>query len=157
MFWSDDQLLTGPLDLDNAPVVYNVRSMSQFAGAPNKWYNRMEHTLNYVKEHTGHELKHNYDAHTPQPYTKSKVIEVFESVPYKEQPGFCINTIYYGMLGVPPTAEQTSVKHTFEKGSMAIPAKMLTYAGYDDASWMRGGAYFFLGMFFDLSKYEVPK
>lgn len=49
MFWSDDQLLTGPLDLDKAPVVYNIRSMPQFAGAPNKWYNRMEHTLNYVK------------------------------------------------------------------------------------------------------------
>ena len=49
MFWSDDQLLTGPLDLDKAPVVYNIRSMPQFAGTPNKWYTRMEHTLNYVK------------------------------------------------------------------------------------------------------------
>lgn len=160
IFWSDDQVLTGPMDLDKAPVVYNVRNIQDFQRGLKqhpeaKWYRRMIHTFEYIREHTGLLLPNNYDAHTPQPYSKSKVLEIFNEVPYHEQPGFCINTIYYGMQSMPPSVEQNKIKSTFEKGHMAIPRTLKTYAGYDDASWSRGGAYFFLGLFFEMSKYEA--
>lgn len=131
MFWSDDQLLTNELDLDNAPVVYNARQIPHFANPNNKWYFRMRHTMQYIKNNTGRDLPFNYDAHTPQPYTKSAALDILQSVPYMEQPGFCINTIYYGMRLVPPGALQDTIKVTFEKGNVIIPNKLLTYAGYD--------------------------
>lgn len=157
MFWSDDQCLTAPLDLDKAPIVYNTRDRRHFNISNHKWYARMQHTFDYIEKQTGRKLPFNYDAHCPQPYEKKKVLEIFNSVPYLEQPGFCINTIYFGMQGVPPQCVQERAKVTFEKGNVMPPRKMQTYCGYDDMSWRRGISLFLLGMFFEPCSYEVDQ
>lgn len=160
MFWSDDQLLTGELDLDAAPVIANGRGLTWFEQQrknPNntKWYHRMYNTLKYIEDTTGRRLDWNYDSHAPQPYTKTGCKEVFYNVPYNELPGFCINTIYYGMLGQPYNVQQQEVKVTFQGENMKIiPKKFKTYVGYDNNCWMHGMLYFFLGMFFTPSKYQ---
>ena len=157
MFWSDDQVLTKELDLSVAPVVFNNRRYEWFAKEDpnNKWQNRMKHTLEYIKEKRGVDLPYNYDAHTPMPYKKSKVKEIFPQLDYNTLPGLCINTAYYGMQDVAPVS-QIYVKHTFEGGQqpIGIPAQMLTYIGYDDACWMTGLAMFLLGYFYQPCPYE---
>lgn len=157
MFWSDDQLLTSPLDLDKAPVVVNIRGYDWFKShkGQNKWYLRMLNTLEYVKKETGQKLMWNFDSHVPQPYKKDEVLDIFSRVPYTELPGFCINTIYYGMLHYPYDKMQQEVKYTFEQGmDVIIPRKLKLYAGHDSQMWQRVAMFFFLGMFYDPCKWE---
>ena len=156
MFWSDDQLLTQELDLDQAPVVSNERGLKWFMQnkATNKWYVRMLNTMQYVKKETGLELGWNYDSHVPQPYNKDAVLDVFSRVPYTVQPGFCINTIYYGMLRQPYNKVQREVKHNFEGKSLAIPTSMKLYAGHDPQCWKLGASAFFTGYFYDKCRFE---
>ena len=155
MFWSDDQLLTAPLDLDKAPIVSNSRTKEDFKEATSKWQKRLLNTLEYVEKETGKPLAYNYDSHVPQPYNKTDVGKVFSTFNYTQQPGFCINTIYYGLLQKERQAEQHMVKHTFQGGFNKIPKNMLLYAGYDDASFTKGMCHFFLGMFYNKSKYQI--
>ena len=157
LFWSDDQLLTSELDLDKAPVVSNERGLDWFLmnKGGNKWYFRMLNTMQYIKKETGLHLQWNYDSHVPQPYKKDEVLDIFNRVPYTEQPGFCINTIYYGMLRQPPTKIQREVKHNFEGKTISIPTTMKLYAGHDPQCWRLGASLFFTGMFYDKCKFEV--
>lgn len=154
IFWSDDQLLTAPLDLDKAPIVSNNRAKADIKGET-KWQKRLLNTLQYVEKVTGKQLPYNYDSHVPQPYNKTDVSKVFSTLNYTQQPGFCINTIYYGLLQKQPTANQSNVKHTFQGGFNRVPKEMLLYAGYDDKSFAAGISHFFLGMFYNKSKYEL--
>ena len=155
MFWSDDQVLTAQLDLDNAPIVMNCRGFDYFQRpSGNKWYTRMKNTMQFIKDNTGQYLNYNYDSHVPQPYTKSEA-SIFEEVPYMRLPGFCINTIYYGMLRKPFTKTQDEVKVTFEgNNSGMIPSRLKTYIGYDTTCWQNGIGYFLTGYFFTPSKYQ---
>jgi len=157
MFWSDDQLLTSELDLDKAPVVANERGLDWFLQnkGNNKWYFRMLNTMEYVKKETGLKLDWNYDSHVPQPYQKDAVLDVFSRVPYETLPGFCINTIYYGMLRQPYTKQQREVKVNFEGRSVTIPTSMKLYAGHDPQCWNMGAKLFFIGMFYEKSRWEV--
>lgn len=156
MFWSDDQLLTAELDLDKAPVVANERGLNWFLQnkATNKWYVRMLNTMQYVKKEAGLTLNWNYDSHVPQPYRKDAVLDIFSRVPYTVQPGFCINTIYYGMLRQPYTKQQREVKVNFEGKSLSIPTHMKLYAGHDPQCWKLGAAAFFTGFFYDKCRFE---
>lgn len=157
LFWSDDQLLTSELDLDKAPVVSNERGLDWFLQnkGQNKWYFRMLNTMQYVKKETGLKLEWNYDSHVPQPYKKDEVLDIFSRVPYTVQPGFCINTIYYGMLRQPPVKTQREVKVNFEGGDVKIPVSMKLYSGHDPKTWHNGISCFFIGMFYDKCKFEV--
>lgn len=154
MFWSDDQLLQSEVDLDVAPVVFNPRGYHNLKNAGNKWQQRLFHTLDYVAKQTGIIMTYNFDSHVPQPYNKNKALEVFKSVPYMEQPGFCINTIYFGMLNNPPQIHQKIIKTTFEKGSISVTNKMCPYVGYDNASFLSGLWLWLVGRFPEPSKYE---
>ena len=156
IFWSDDQILTEELDLDKAPVVANERGLDWFLQnkASNKWYVRMLNTMQQVKKETGLHLKWNYDSHVPMPYRKDAVLDVFSRVPYTVQPGFCINTIYYGMLRQPYTKMQKDVKVNFEGKSVVIPRHMKLYAGHDPQCWRTGANLFFIGMFYNKSRFE---
>lgn len=158
MFWSDDQVLMKELDLDAAPVVMNNRGWDFFCDPKNKgnkWYQRMANTLKHVKKETGMQLAWNYDSHVPQPYRKQDALDIFKSVPYKELPGFCINTIYYGMLRQPYEKSQQEVKHNFEKDPIVIPKTMKIYAGYNDTAWNAGLGFFLIGYFYEPCKYEA--
>lgn len=154
MFWSDDQLLQSDVDLDNAPVVFNPRGLLDLQNTGNKWQRRLYHTLAYVAKETGISLTYNFDSHVPQPYNKKAALDVFTSVPYMEQPGFCINTIYYGMLRTPPQLHQKIAKTTFEKGTLCITNNMKPYVGYDNASFLAGIWLWLVGRFPEPSKYE---
>lgn len=150
MFWSDDQFLTDKLDLDKAPVVGNSRTIEQLRGrTKSKWQERLLHTMRYVEEQTGVPMQNNFDSHVPQPYKKADVNFVFNTVPYTVKPGFCINTIYYGMLRQPQTAKQEFTKSTFERGFNGIPVKLMLYSGVDDQSFSKGMAHFFTGLFYE--------
>ena len=157
MFWSDDQLLTGKLDLQKAPVVSNPRSREHFedGAASNNWYRDMLHTFDYVQEQTGLKLPHNFQAHTPQPYKKQDTLAVFQNIPYTDTPGFGVNTVYYGMLRQPPQITQTKVKSTWQGGRTGIPQRLPLYTGYDEKSWLKGMGYFFSGLFFRKCRYEA--
>lgn len=156
MFWSDDQLLTDDLDLDKAPVVANNRGFNFFTqnSKGNKWYLRMANTMQYVQKETGLRLNWNYDSHVPLPYKKDEVLDVFNRVPYETLPGFCINTIYYGMLRKPYTKTQEEVKVNFEGKNVMVPRKMKLYAGHDPTCWRMGANLFFLGMYYNKSRFE---
>lgn len=154
IFWSDDQLLTAPLDLDKAPVVANNRTLKDIEPT-SKWRTRLQHTMQYVQKETGKQMPYNFDSHVPQPYKKSKVEEIFSKVPYTVQPGFCINTIYFGMQQTIAEAKQQQVKLTFQGGFNKIPMSLLLYAGYNDKSFENGMQHFFLGMFYQKSSYQV--
>ena len=156
LFWSDDQILTDELDLDKAPVVANERGLDWFLQnkAKNKWYIRMLNTMQYIKKETGLKLDWNYDSHVPQPYKKDEVLDIFSRVPYTVQPGFCINTIYYGMLRQPYTKMQRDTKVNFEGKEVMIPRHMKLYAGHDPQCWRLGANLFFIGMFYNKSRFE---
>lgn len=154
MFWSDDQVLMDYLDLEQAPIVYNRRDLNILERTQQtKWRQRLKHTLNYVSDH-GCRAVYNYDAHTPQPYKKSDAKYVFSQVPYTQQPGFCVNTIYYGMLNQPGTAAQEDVKYTVQGQTKTLPSRRYTYFGYDNAGFATGVNCFLIGYFFDKCRYE---
>ena len=154
MFWSDDQVLMQELDLEKAPVVYNRRDVEILKQTEKtRWRKRLKHTLEYVRDH-GCRAIYNYDSHTPQPYRKSDVEFVFPQVPYTTQPGFCINTIYYGMLNRPGDIPQQEAKFTVEGETNILPARRYLYLGYDNAGFVSGVNCFLLGYFFDKCKYE---
>lgn len=155
MFWSDDQILMDHLDLEQAPVVYNMRTTKALMNQElTKWRKRLLNTMNYVQKQTGNKMRYNYDSHTPQPYTKQNARYVFSTVPYMKQPGFCINTIYYGMLGQPGNTSQESVKFTVEGPLQGIPKTRFTYFGYDDQGFNTGVNCFLIGYLFDKCKYQ---
>ena len=155
MFWSDDQVLMDTLDLEQAPVVYNMRNIKALLNQPmTKWRKRLLNTMNYVQKQTGNAMRYNYDAHTPQPYTKQNAKYVFSTVPYMTQPGFCINTIYYGILGQPGTLDQEQAKFTVQGKLQAVPTKRRIYCGYDDFGFNSGANCFLLGYLFDKCKYQ---
>ena len=155
MFWSDDQVLMSQLDLEKAPVVFNRRNPQiLLKQGMTKWRGRLLHTLKYVEEKTGKPARYNYDAHTPQPYTKQNAKYVFNTVPYMDQPGFCINTIYYGILGQPGTLDQEQAKFTVKGKLQALPTKRRIYFGYDDFGFNSGANCFLLGYLFDKCKYQ---
>ena len=154
MFWSDDQVLMQELDLEKAPVVYNRRDVDALNNSQKtRWRNRLKHIIEYVAHH-GNRAIYNYDEHTPQPYRKSDVQYVFSQVPYTKQPGFCVNTIYYGMLNRPGDAPQQDVKYTVEGETKVLPGKRYMYMGYDTAGFATGVNCFLLGYFFDKCKYQ---
>lgn len=155
MFWSDDQILMDHLDLQKAPVVYNRRSIDSIqAGNITKWRSRLLNTMQYVEKQTGNKLRYNYDAHTPQPYTKQNARYVFDTVPYMEGKGFCINTIYYGMLGQPAAVAQEQIKFTVQGATHVLPKNRFTYFGYDDQGFNTGVNCFLIGYLFDKCKYQ---
>lgn len=157
IFWSDDQVLTDYLDLNEAPVVYNNRNKQYFGKCTkiSKWQQRMLHTFDTVKQITGQDMKCNFDAHTPQPYSKSKVLQIFPKLNYNKLPGLCINTAYYGLQENIQTVSQRDVKHTIEgAGTHGIPSKMLLYLGYNQQSWRSGLAMFLLGFFYQACPYQ---
>lgn len=155
MFWSDDQILMDKLDLQKAPVVYNMRSLEAVKNSQiTKWRLRLINTMDYVQKHTGNKMRYNYDAHTPQPYTKQNAKYVFNTVPYMEGKGFCINTIYYGMIGQPATKAQQQVKFTVQGATKVLPKNRFTYFGYDDQGFSSGVNCFLIGYLFDKCKYQ---
>lgn len=158
MFWSDDQVLTDYLDLNQAPIVVNNRSQKHFKGLQklSKWQQRMIHTFRVVKNIKGCSLNYNFDSHVPQPYKKSLVLQIFPILKYTQKPGLCINTAYFGIQNIDNIVHQHNVKHTLEgaKHPLAIPQSMLLYLGYDQGSWHSGLSMFLLGYFYQLSPYQ---
>lgn len=157
IFWSDDQVLTDYVSLDCVPIVCNNRGYSYFDDTKklSKWQERMKNTLQVVKSITQKQLPYNYDAHTPQPYKKSKVIQIFSKLDYNKLPGLCINTAYYGLQEVDAVG-QANVKHTLEgaKQPLKIPSQMKLYLGYNQGAWKCGLSMFLLGFFYQSCPYQ---
>lgn len=157
VFWSDDQILTDYIDLNQLPIVANNRGYKHFQQTKelSKWQARMKHTLEVIKQKQNKQLPCNYDSHVPQLYNKTKVKQIFSKVDYNTQPGLCINTIYFGLQKV-KSIDQRKVKHTIEgvQKPLPIPSEMSLYIGYDEGAWRSGLALFLLGFFFNPCPYQ---
>ena len=131
IFWSDDQLALQRFYLHTLPTIYNPRQRRDF-NADKIWHRRMRNTFDYLDRHHK-KLNCNFESHTPQKFNKQKFINLFRAVDYAKIPGFCINTLYFGMLGTEGKLEQKLLKATYENasGTDSLPADML-FLGYND-------------------------
>ena len=81
----------------------------------------------------------NWDSHVPQPMEKKRFLELIAPVDYISEPGFCINTLYFGLAGAKPFLPQERVKITLEadRPVRSLEAGKL-YLGYNDNALRNG-------------------
>ena len=133
IFLSDDQAFLAPFDCENSKVVYNKRGMSFFANQNNKWRKRMFATFEFLKKR-GITLEYNFDSHTPKVYNKKDFL-LLEGIDYVTPPGFCINTLLGGLLGLVGEVDQVEVKAHAEKLGQEPNFDGKLFAGYNDTGF----------------------
>lgn len=131
--WScDDHVVMKPLDLRVAPKLFNPRGPAAFTGE-HTWHKRMRNTFN-----TFPSLKCNFDTHTPQPFVHAALLpKAMRGVDYMTEPGLCILTTFYSVLGETGGAlNQHDYKMTAEGPVPPTfdPAAKL-YFGYNDTGF----------------------
>lgn len=145
IFWSDDQLLTAQLDLNEAPVVRNRRSLQYLKqGKLTKWRKALISTMQMFPS-----LEYNYQSHVPQPYNKQLLLQL------QAPEVFTVNTLYYGTHNIKSTVNQGDVKVTLQKGSAKLPQELKLYLGHDEASWKAGVKQILFQMFPQKSRYQI--
>lgn len=60
------------------------------------WKQRFQRTMEYLQS-VGIEEPLNFDTHTPQPYNTAGFQQFLENVPWQEDIGFCINSLYFNL------------------------------------------------------------
>ncbi|MBE6366330.1 MAG: hypothetical protein E7052_00255 [Lentisphaerae bacterium] len=133
IFWSDDQVALHRFSAVALQPAYNRRSAAAF-DRQRIWHRRMKNTLEYLQKH-GCSIKYNWDSHLPQIMDKELFCRIMSQVNYTAEPGFCINTLYFGLLNTPPVVEQSQIKKTIERGEFltALPGDKL-FLGYNDSA-----------------------
>jgi hypothetical protein len=131
--WScDDHVVMQPLDLRVAPKLYNTRNADNI-DASSKWRRRMLNTFSRFPV-----LTVNYDTHSPQPFHKAqRLLKAMRGVDYVTDPGLCILTTFYAVLGeTDKLLTQADYKHTVE-GPVPAGFDPLTklYVGYNDTGF----------------------
>lgn len=158
VFFSDDQCLLKDINLRELPPVYNNRSKDIFVNAKkaNNWTRRVVNTFNFL-EKQGIYLPHNYESHTPQRYNAEKLLATIEGIDYKKLPGFTINTLFMGMLGVTGGVRQSEVKVTYEdERQYTTLTTDLPFCGYNDKGFLSGLRDILFDKFNQPSIYEQP-
>lgn len=134
IFWSDDQIALRRFDAGHLPPVYNRRGYQDFSGK-RIWHRRMRNTLDYLQRQKI-TVYWNWDAHTPQPMNKKKLLELFAQIDYHTVPGYCVNTLYFGLQRTPAQIVQENLKATVEKAAkLAVLPLDKLFLGYNDAAW----------------------
>lgn len=137
LFWSDDQLALREFDAAATLPVFNRRGPDAFTGT-GRWHRRMRNTFAFLGAN-GIRPGHNWDSHVPQPIRKKRFLELVAPLDYITEPGFCINTLYFGLMRTSPVLPQSLVKLTCESTrevkSLAVPK---LYLGYNDHALEHG-------------------
>lgn len=131
--WScDDHVIMKPLDLRVAPKLYNSRGPDGWQPT-SRWRSRMLNTFKRFPE-----LTVNYDTHSPQPFKRAqRLLKAMRGVDYVTDPGLCILTTFYAVLGeTDRLLTQSDYKHTIEGpvSSDFNPSTKL-YVGYNDTGF----------------------
>lgn len=151
IWMADDNVIMRPLDLREAPKVFNNRTRSSFTDQ-RIWHNRMRHTFDVFPQ-----LTCNFDSHTPQPFKNAaKLLQAMRSVNYQAKPGLCIMTAFYAAMGeIDGGIDQNTVKTTAGKDFDGDIDTRL-YLGYDDKGFPSIKRKLF-SIFYDHSHYEAKK
>ncbi len=137
LFWSDDQVALRLFDAAGLVPIYNNRAPEHFAEA-RYWQKRMLHTFDYL-EHRGFKLRWNWDSHVPQPMDKIRFRQLLEPIDFATLPGYCVNTLYFGLAAIRPLVAQSQVKATFESSEPVVELpKNKLFLGYNDAAFESG-------------------
>ena len=133
VFWSDDQFVLQPVALQLLPSVFNRRCRSDFNG-DKIWHRRMRNTFDLLARKNIH-LQYNFDSHVPQLMDKELFRKVMRSVDYTVAPGYCVNTLYFGLAKIPGVIPQERLKATVEKSAILpkLPADKLFIGCNDEA------------------------
>lgn len=109
MFWSDDQIILNKID----PVVtFNNRNPFEIK-PQTKWQRRLVRTAQFIYERFGFKLDRNFDTHTPQ-LMNSELFKKLSMVNYKDDIGYTICTLYFGMNYPLKMVSQEQIKVTIE-------------------------------------------
>lgn len=130
IFWSDDQLALQEFHSGALLPVYNRRSRNSFDG--NRiWHRRMRNTFDFLLNNNIC-IQWNWDSHLPVPINKKLFRQLISPIDYASEPGYCVNTLYFGLASTPPLLEQNLIKATFEQTATIkkLPDKL--FCGYND-------------------------
>ena len=156
LVWSDDQTAIDYIDPESIDI-YNPRNKSKFINRNSTWAKRMVHTLDFLSSQ-GIKLNYNWDSHTPHLYKKSVIIPILESIPYAQEPGFCLDTILMGLSKAEPKINQDIVKINAEINTPTEGwiqrSKGKLFIGYNDAAFSTGLQEELAGYLPNTSKYE---
>jgi hypothetical protein len=154
-FFSDDQCLLKSIKLAELPPVFNSRGKEHFKKSSSRWYKRVYNTFSFL-ESKNIILTHNYESHTPQTYDANKLVNVMKGIDYRNQPGFTINTLFMGLLGVTDGIKQNEVKLTIENKKDMIDnlPKDKYFCGYNDEGFNSGLRELLFKEFSEPCKYE---
>lgn len=153
IYWSDDQVLCKKLDLSKHTPIYNPRSINGFPPSGKKWVRRMRNTMDYIHAHGG-DCSVNWDSHVPQPIDKNRFSVLVRNTPFTDIPGFCINTLYFGLKGENAINRQDMFKNTYESDKVGTVQFDKTFIGYNDSGYDNGVREALLYKFQDPCKYE---
>ena len=80
-------------------------------------------------------LNCNFDSHVPVTMQKTLFKKIMQDADYTQEPGYCINTLYYGMAGLQGGIKQKVIKYTAESSKKlnCLPLDKL-FLGYNDAA-----------------------
>ena len=131
VFWSDDQIALYRFILNDLVPVYNRRNAQDFQ-SDRIWHRRMRNTFAWLKKQNI-TLNWNWDSHVPQIMQKNSFRKLMQYLNYQVEPGYCINTLYFGLLRTPPGLEQSRIKTTCESTQYyeTLPEGRL-FLGYND-------------------------
>ena len=137
LFWSDDQVVLRHFPPCGIPPVYNRRGPAAFRGS-GRWHERMRHTFAFLAGR-GIRLEWNWDSHVPQMFDKKLFPELIAPLDYTALPGFCVNTLYFGLRRFPAVLPQNLVKMTCESDRpvSALDTRKL-FLGYNDDALYSG-------------------
>lgn len=139
MFWSDDQVLVKPMFIDDVvPVAATMRIETM---GDTKWNKRLKNTKLFLE--SKNKPTQNWESHVPQPYNKSKFVEVMSGIDYDVDIGYGINTLYFNMIDQKPSVLESQCKLTLEGGKLCckgIPGAVQnkTWIGYNDNGLQNG-------------------
>lgn len=138
VWMSDDNAIIKPVNLAEHPRVYNARTVREFIyqGA-NKWQRRMSRTFQTL-EGMGKKLHFNFDAHVPQAFKRSELLDACLKAP--EGWDFCIHTwccgYIWGADAIKGAVNQDDVKARFENKENGYKPKNMdkcVYVGWNNA------------------------
>ena len=131
VFWSDDQIALYRFILNDLIPVYNRRNRQDFQ-SDRIWHRRMRNTFDWLQKQNI-TLNWNWDSHVPQIMQKNLFKKLMQYLNYQTEPGYCINTLYFGLLRTQPGLEQSRIKTTCESTQYykKLPAERL-FLGYND-------------------------
>lgn len=137
-FWSDDQIVLHPIDYATLPISFNCRSEQDFNGN-NRWSRRMINTFKYLRSKEIY-LKHNYDSHVPQIFDKFSFYHLIRNTPFNVLPGFCINTLYFGLLHSDKPEEDLRQHKASYESRVPVTALDLDkkFIGYNESGFLFG-------------------